>query len=246
MKFKYFYWHICVDPGNANEIHPRVLNTYPGLDANSSSFGRFVPKELLPVGPRKCEGVTSTHYALVSFLGHPLWRERVAAVSGLSTPRHGRRVREYPPHRSLLNTHQISIAAHTHTPGDAHTCPERRRQRPKRRGAGKRRGDEVLRFRSHECRDNQSCDCSQLIGHIPHFQRRKVLSFILRKSHTHSTHTHEKIGMEIPRKTERNGKNGQFGHFGAWRNVKNYIICAEKCAYIFSIRKADHAVSPPL
>lgn len=187
MKFKYFYWHICVDPGNANEIHLRVLNTYPGLDANSSSFERYVPKELLPVGLHKCEGVAPTHKC-ISLQRHPLWRERVAAVAWLSTPRHGRRVREYPPHRSLLNTHQISIAAHTHTPRVAHICPERRRRRPKRRGGEKRWGDEVLRFRSHECRDNQSCDCSQLIGHIPHFQRRKVLSFILRKSHTH-THT---------------------------------------------------------
>jgi len=48
--------------------------------------------------------------------------------------------------------------------------------------------------------------------------------------------------MENPRKKdEAEGiKNGQLGR---WRNVKNYIICAEKCAYIFPIRKADQVES---
>lgn len=56
------------------------------------------------------------------------------------------------------------------------------------------------------------------------------------------THTDTDKKMELMEK-KRTHKNGQLGR--AWRNVKNYIICAEKCAYIFSIRKADQAETAP-
>jgi len=97
-----------------------------------------------------------------------------------------------------------------------------------------------LRFRIHECEDSQSCDCRQLIGRISLFGKRRKIP---------PTHTEDGNGgkkteniMENPRKKdEAEGiKNGQLGR---WRNVKNYIICAEKCAYIFPIRKADQVES---